>query len=255
MTATADTNPLREALAVMARVRDIAISAKNDARDTYIAKLTFHGKQPYIAHFEALRTAALASEPVAGTVRPTADDLADFKSWCKCTQDHQEYESCNGGICIAQRDAIADALSLSPQGRAPTDQERALAYHYGNPARYVSATPPAPGAADRAAVIEECAKVADDFAAYEQTVVDRAHADPALSDTGRKGIVHSAGSRQVAAEQIAHDIRSLAPANTGETDRCPYPVISDHSARACIEAGHCGCDKGSSLPRADGGAK
>jgi hypothetical protein len=41
---------------------------------------------------------------------PTADDLADFKKCCKCTEDHQEYESCNGDICIAQRDAIADAL-------------------------------------------------------------------------------------------------------------------------------------------------
>jgi hypothetical protein len=24
--------------------------------------------------------------------------------------------------------------------------------------------------------------------------------------------------------------------------RCPYPVIADHSARACVEGGHCGCD-------------
>lgn len=55
---------------------------------------------------------------------------------------------------------------------------------------------------------ERCAKIADDFAAYEQTVVDRAHADEALSDSGRKSIVSSAGSRQVAAEQIAHDIRT-----------------------------------------------
>lgn len=24
--------------------------------------------------------------------------------------------------------------------------------------------------------------------------------------------------------------------------RCPHPIISDRSARACIAAGHCGCD-------------
>lgn len=26
--------------------------------------------------------------------------------------------------------------------------------------------------------------------------------------------------------------------------RCPYPIIKDHSVRACIAAGHCGCDNG-----------
>jgi hypothetical protein len=24
--------------------------------------------------------------------------------------------------------------------------------------------------------------------------------------------------------------------------RCPYPVIEDPSARACVEGGHCGCN-------------
>lgn len=24
--------------------------------------------------------------------------------------------------------------------------------------------------------------------------------------------------------------------------RCPYPIIEDHSVRACIDGGHCGCD-------------
>lgn len=24
--------------------------------------------------------------------------------------------------------------------------------------------------------------------------------------------------------------------------RCPYPVIDDKSARACVESGNCGCD-------------
>lgn len=62
--------------------------------------------------------------------------------------------------------------------------------------------------------IEACAKVADDFAAYEQTVLDRAHADDVLSETGRKSIVVAAGSRQVAAEQIAHDIRALSLPST-----------------------------------------
>jgi hypothetical protein len=57
---------------------------------------------------------------------------------------------------------------------------------------------------------EACAKVADDFAAYEQTVIDRANADDALSETGRKSITSAAGARQVAAEQIAHNIRALA---------------------------------------------
>jgi hypothetical protein len=59
----------------------------------------------------------------------------------------------------------------------------------------------------RAAVIEECAKVADHFAAYEQTVIDSALAnDP----RGRNSITAAAGSRKVAAEQIAYDIRALA---------------------------------------------
>lgn len=62
----------------------------------------------------------------------------------------------------------------------------------------------------RAATIEECAKIGDDFAAYEETVVDRASADQALSDTVRKSIISAATSRQVAAEQIAHDIRALS---------------------------------------------
>lgn len=26
--------------------------------------------------------------------------------------------------------------------------------------------------------------------------------------------------------------------------RCPYPIIKDHSVRACIAAGHCGCNNG-----------
>lgn len=29
--------------------------------------------------------------------------------------------------------------------------------------------------------------------------------------------------------------------------RCPYPVIKDHSARACVKAGHCGCNNGPRL--------
>lgn len=29
--------------------------------------------------------------------------------------------------------------------------------------------------------------------------------------------------------------------------RCPYPIIADHSARACVAAGHCGCDNGPRL--------
>ncbi len=70
--------------------------------------------------------------------------------------------------------------------------------------------------ADRAAIVEECAKVADDFASYEETVIERSNADPALSETGRKDINYAAGSRQVAAEQIAHDIRALADAKGDE---------------------------------------
>jgi hypothetical protein len=65
---------------------------------------------------------------------------------------------------------------------------------------------------------EACAKVADDFAAYEQTVIDRANADDALSETGRKSIISAAGARQVAAEQIAHDIRALViPSTEGKS--------------------------------------
>lgn len=29
--------------------------------------------------------------------------------------------------------------------------------------------------------------------------------------------------------------------------RCPYPVNSDHSARACVESGECGCNNGPRL--------
>ena len=35
--------------------------------------------------------------------------------------------------------------------------------------------------------------------------------------------------------------------------RCPYPVSADHSARACIRAGHCGCDNFEPFPTDDGG--
>ena len=48
----------------------------------------------------------------------------------------------------------------------------------------------------------------------EQTVIDRAHDDGALTVTGRKNVLSSAHSRQVAAEQIAHDIRALALSST-----------------------------------------
>lgn len=30
--------------------------------------------------------------------------------------------------------------------------------------------------------------------------------------------------------------------------RCPYPIIKDHSARACIAAGNCGCDNAGRYP-------
>ncbi len=26
--------------------------------------------------------------------------------------------------------------------------------------------------------------------------------------------------------------------------RCPYPVIEDHSVRACVKSGNCGCSNG-----------
>jgi len=80
---------------------------------------------------------------------------------------------------------------------------------------------PSPAALDPRTV-EACAKVADDFAAYEQTVIDRAHADEALSDSGREYVLSAAGSRQIAAEQIGHDIRALLaqPAPSGK----PEPV-------------------------------
>jgi hypothetical protein len=62
---------------------------------------------------------------------------------------------------------------------------------------------------DRNAVIEDCARVADIFAAYEETVQDRAFKDDALSESGRKSIASASGDRQVAAEQIAFNIRAL----------------------------------------------
>lgn len=31
---------------------------------------------------------------------------------------------------------------------------------------------------------------------------------------------------------------------------CPYPLIDDKSARACIRAGLCGCDNGNPVSRA-----
>jgi hypothetical protein len=37
--------------------------------------------------------------------------------------------------------------------------------------------------------------------------------------------------------------------------QCPYPIIPDHSVRACCEAGHCGCDNADRFyahPRGDG---
>jgi hypothetical protein len=80
----------------------------------------------------------------------------------------------------------------------------------------IADTPVVVVGADRAAVIEECAKVADNFASFEETAIERANADPSLSESGIKDITHSAGSRQVAAEQIAHDIRALDTGKVGE---------------------------------------
>jgi hypothetical protein len=31
--------------------------------------------------------------------------------------------------------------------------------------------------------------------------------------------------------------------------RCPYPISTDHSARACVAAGCCGCSNGSRYPQ------
>jgi hypothetical protein len=78
---------------------------------------------------------------------------------------------------------------------------------------------PSPDGAGREATIKECAKIADDFAAYEQTVLDRAYADEALSESGRESITVAAGSRQVAAEQIAHDIRALNHPQSDDANR------------------------------------
>lgn len=30
---------------------------------------------------------------------------------------------------------------------------------------------------------------------------------------------------------------------------CPYPIGTDHSVGACVDAGHCGCDAGLKLGR------
>lgn len=53
-------------------------------------------------------------DAVNATLRPTADELADLHLWCKCTDDHREFERCKGDICVGQRDAIAAALSPDP---------------------------------------------------------------------------------------------------------------------------------------------
>jgi hypothetical protein len=33
--------------------------------------------------------------------------------------------------------------------------------------------------------------------------------------------------------------------------RCPYPIIEDHSVRACIASGNCGCDNNPAPTRED----
>jgi len=83
----------------------------------------------------------------------------------------------------------------------------------------------------RAEIIEECAKIADNLAAHEQTVVDRALDDGALSEAERKRIVTSAGSRQVAAEQIAYDIRTLANSSGVRNSSASSPAGSAPSRR------------------------
>jgi len=40
-----------------------------------------------------------------------ATELARWRAQCECTEDHRRYPGCDGEICIAQRDAIAAALS------------------------------------------------------------------------------------------------------------------------------------------------
>jgi hypothetical protein len=82
---------------------------------------------------------------------------------------------------------------------------------------------PSPAALDPVTV-ERCANIADDFAAYEQTIVDRAHADEALSDGGRKSVLAAANSRQITAEQIAHDIRAMIGQPSGNA--CASSVVT-----------------------------
>jgi hypothetical protein len=35
--------------------------------------------------------------------------------------------------------------------------------------------------------------------------------------------------------------------------RCPYPLIDDHSVRACIASGNCGCNNNPALSRDENG--
>jgi hypothetical protein len=134
------------------------------------------------------------------------------------------------------REAIARAKAKLVWGMdsAKTSLERKTAM---NDALALLSRSPAPGGGvDRTAVIEECAKVADDLVTYEGTVFDRADDDGALSETGRHRIQDRALARQMAGESIARKIRALAQPEQEAAPPPPSPPqVREADLNAAIE--------------------
>lgn len=174
--------------------------------------------------------AALRREALIHAICPHIKQWCDAepdKTCAKCPATVQTSQGEGVQMCrLNAEEAADDVLALTaPQGAGPITTEQLDKLQFG---RQLHERPQ--GADTREAVIEECAKVADDFAAFEQTVVDRSHDDGALSDTARKTIGYAAGSRQVAAEQIAHDIRALRSSTEGADTREALEVARNFDA-------------------------
>lgn len=158
---------------------------------------------------------AVISQHTLFTVVAGADRAADYQKLLKTLNDildaNDKFRAQMPEKWEWDGDPLQDACDAA---RALVGRTRPILA--GSPSLPWPAAPLPANVVDRAAVIEECAKVADNFASFEETAIERVYADPALSESVRKDINHSAGSRQVAAEQIAHDIRALNAGKVGE---------------------------------------
>lgn len=46
-----------------------------------------------------------------------AEELANFRTHCECTEDYPAHEACNGVVCVGQQRAILAALTKVSRGK------------------------------------------------------------------------------------------------------------------------------------------